>query len=138
MKSIILMSHGRLASGLLSSLEVITGELEHVHAIDMYVDEEKLETKLEKIIEENKIDLDRTIIFTDIIGGSVNQEIINRVNLSNTLIVAGMNLPLLLSVVTTDLSKITLETIDELVKANRKQIQLVNKMLDNLDDDFDL
>lgn len=138
MKYIILMSHGSLASGLLSSLEIITGKLDYVYAIDMYIDNEKLESKLERLIKENKIDLDETVIFTDIIGGSVNQEIINYVNLNNTFIIAGMNLPLLLSIVTTNLYEITSESLEKLVELNREQIQLVNKILDNSEDDFDI
>lgn len=136
MKDIILVSHGRLASGVLSSVELITGDQDHIHAIDMYLDDKKLDEKFNELVSSKEIDLNQTIVITDILGGSVNQEILTKVDLNQTLIITGMNLPLLLSIVTTDWNSLNKESIQAIINQANEQIIIVNNLLDDSDDDF--
>lgn len=136
MKNIILISHGQLASGMLSAVELITGKQEQLHSIDMYLDDEKLVNKFNELVSRKNIELDKTIIVTDILGGSVNQEILTLVNLTKTIVITGMNLPLLLTLVTSNLEEISLENIEGTIKQVNDQILLVNALLNDTEDDF--
>lgn len=133
MKHIILISHGKLASGMVSAVELITGKQELLHSIDMYLDDGKLVDKFKKLVSDKEIDVDQAIIITDVLGGSVNQEILTQVDLSKTMIVTGMNLPLLLTLMTSDLEGNSIESI---ISQANDQIILVNTLLNDTEDDF--
>lgn len=97
---ILLASHGELSKGILSSIEMILGEIPM--GIDTfclypganpqdYVDE--LEIKI-------KNDLNEThLIFTDIEGGSVNTACMQLARYENVFVLAGMNLLLVLELI---------------------------------------
>ncbi|MHC5250526.1 PTS sugar transporter subunit IIA [Enterococcus sp. LJL90] len=133
----ILISHGRLASGILSAVEVILGKQSNVVSIDMYLDDETLDEKLFSLKETDGFLESQSIILTDIFGGSVNQKAITSFDLTQTKIITGMNLPLVLELLTlkNDFSD---EKIQQLVFDSRKQIQFVNDLLleDTNNDDF--
>lgn len=100
MRKVLLTSHGRLASGLKDTVEFFVGTSEMITSIDAYVNSSgdyqyELQAFVD-IAEEGE-----AVIFTDIYGGSVNQQITAMVLESgkNIPIVAGMNLPIVLSTV---------------------------------------
>lgn len=100
--NIILVSHGDLAKGILSSAQMIIGKQENIEAFGLYpqssVDdlEKMLETELEKVKETEEI-----LIMTDLFSGSpfnVVTRLMHRY--PKVQHITGMNLPLLLEVVT--------------------------------------
>lgn len=74
MRRIVLVSHGRLAQGMMSSLEMIAGKQPHVTAIGAYMQDSPDVTKsllsMANLLEEG----DEMVIVTDLLGGSVNNE----------------------------------------------------------------
>ena len=56
MNKILVCSHGSLAKGLLSSLQIIMGSLNNIDALSFYENQEGVEDlkKLEKYLEENQ------------------------------------------------------------------------------------
>lgn len=133
----ILISHGKLASGLLAAVEVILGKQEQVFAIDMYLDEETLEDKVNHLFEKGQLLDEETIVLTDIFGGSVNQKAIEKFDLEKTNIITGMNLPLILEFLMAgrNLSK---DRVRQIVADTREQIKFVNDAMqaESLEDDF--
>lgn len=133
----ILISHGKLASGLLAAVEVILGKQEQVFAIDMYLDEETLEDKVNHLFEKGQLLDEETIVLTDIFGGSVNQKAIEKFDLEKTNIITGMNLPLILEFLMAgrNLSK---DRVRQIVADTREQIKFVNDVIqaESLEDDF--
>lgn len=92
---IILISHFDLAQGLKKSLCYFTSEAENIIAINAYSDIDNPEEELRKVI--SKIDTDeRVLIFSDILGGSVNQYTLPYLSNENFFIFTGMNLPMVL------------------------------------------
>ena len=75
MRKILIASHSELAEGMKQTLKFFAGNQIDVSAICAYVDEESLQSKLDAFFEKVS-DEDEVLIFTDLLGGSVNQAII--------------------------------------------------------------
>ena len=97
---IILASHGRLALGMQDTLNMIVGRHPNLYAYAAYLDGNET-NYLEEIC--GIIDSDsreQVVIVTDILGGSVNTNIIQLLERYHNLrVIAGMNLPLVMELV---------------------------------------
>lgn len=115
MKKILLASHGNLAIGLKHSVEFFLGKNESIVAIGAYVDNTDHHLKEIKSFIDS-VEQDNAIIFTDIYGGSVNQQVTFEVLSSgkDIPIIANMNLPVVMSVALYE-GKITLENINNIL-----------------------
>ena len=135
MRKILIASHGKMASGLKNTLEVFLGETDSIVAVDAYLDSsDDYLVKIAEFVE--NADAKNDVIFTDIFGGSVNQQVVALVlrMKSKLQVVSSMNLPVILSLALTDgeLTKdiiiaATMECIPKLVEIN----------FDNSDDEGD-
>lgn len=129
MNKILIASHGHLASGVQSSLEILTGMGNKVTVIDAYVDDHDYVPDIRKFIDE--LDGQTGIIFTDLFGGSVNQKVMLEVaDHENVFVITGTNLPIVLSVVLEG-EEITKAKLEELIAAS--QVQLVEEPKDDTD-----
>ena len=116
MKRILLTSHGRLASGLKDTLEFFLGQSDMIAAVDAYVDTSSdYLQQLQRFVDSAGVG--EAIIFTDIYGGSVNQQVSAMVMESgkDIPIVTGMNLPIVLSAAMTD-DCLTAERMESMLK----------------------
>lgn len=91
----LLITHGKLAEGLLDSAKMLIGELNNVDYISfdekMGIDE--LELSIKRYINENS--LTEILIFTDILGGTpFNIATLTSSEYDNIAIIYGLNLPL--------------------------------------------
>ncbi|EPH61201.1 PTS system fructose IIA component [Enterococcus casseliflavus 14-MB-W-14] len=123
---VILASHGRFASGILHSLELICGNKQSVIAIDCYVHEAfDLTVTVDTLMETYKEH--EMIVITDIFGGSVNNEFLRYIKQPNFYLIAGLNLPLLIEL-TTQLNGggVISETIRQTLANSKNMIQFCN------------
>lgn len=114
MNKIVLASHGDLAKGMRQTAEMIIGTSENIYALSAFRDEdEPVNIQLEKLLAE--IGYEDVYLLTDIFGGSVNNDllVLQQAHPEVTLI-AGMNLPLVISIAT-QFQKISEETLAHLV-----------------------
>lgn len=135
MNKILIASHGHLASGIQSSLEILTGLGKQVTVIDAYVDDSDYVPNIKKFIDE--LDGETGVIFTDLVGGSVNQKVILEVaDHKNIFVITGTNLPIVLSLaLSTD--PITKESLMSLIEQSQVQlVELANEDSDLSDDSF--
>ena len=136
MRKIILASHHLMAEGLKDTLQYIGSSLDHIEAVCAYMDNIPVEQQLKNAI--GKIDKnDEYIIFTDMLGGSVNQEAIKYLQYPNVYIITGMSLPIVLSIV---LSLSSYDKVDETVIRSaiedaKQQTVFVNDVVRNLEAD---
>lgn len=134
---ILLLSHGNFASGLKSSAELITGENKNIHALDLYLDNEKLDAKLKKLREAHPLDEENLIVLTDIQGGSVTQQVIGNFDLNKVQVVTGMNLPLLLSLITSGMDTLDKKGLNEMIEISKDSVLSVNDFLEQAaEEDF--
>lgn len=112
---IILIGHGKIGSGVLTSLKLIYGNTQNISSIDTYTEKDfNLVDTVHNLIEENKgNDL---IVVTDLFGGSINNEFLKYASNKNFYLLTGMNLALVLDLA----SKIDLranESVEDIVKS---------------------
>lgn len=135
MKKYLIASHGHLASGLQSSLEILTGMGDKVSVIDAYVDDHDYVPDIKKFIEQ--LNGEVGVIFTDLVGGSVNQKVmLEVVGHENVLVISGTNLSIVLSVIL-EADELTKEKLNGLI--SQSQVQLVEAPQENTemsDDSF--
>ena len=137
MKKIIIASHQYLAQGLKSTLEYIVPNTVEVIDINAYIEnisvENQILTSLEQCNEEEQI-----FVFTDLLGGSVNQEFIEKITKYNIELIAGANLPIIMTIVLSlgeqDLTK---DEIREAIEEARDQLVYVNDLLSTQEIDED-
>lgn len=131
-RKFLIASHGRMAGGIKSSLEIIIGKVDHVFLIEAYVDENKpLEKDINEVLE-NVNTGDELIIFTDLLGGSITNQLAKYALQENIHIVSGFNLPLLVEILLADEEEPTNELIENAIKNAREQIVYVNDLMNTV------
>lgn len=130
-RKLILASHGSFASGILSSLELICGKNDRITTIDAYMTADyNLSEVIKVLMDENKEN--EVIVVTDIFGGSVNNEFLNYIHTPNFYLVAGMNLPLLIELMTQlDFADSIPEMINQALANSTTTIQFCNETIQN-------
>lgn len=139
-KKIAIVTHGNLATGFESALKVLIGNQPDVEltAIPAYLeDNQDWKESLKDFfgtIDEEKLN----IVFTDIYGGSVNQNIFVEYNEKPMTIITGINLPILMEILLAPFETVSEFTrgLVAIVENSRKQLK-ISKVEENEDDFFD-
>lgn len=139
MKRFIVASHGELAKGIQSTIELFAGHELPITYITAYTKADSdLDDQLKKALAP-VTPADQVIIFTDLMGGSVNQKLtLAAAPYKNIFIIAGFNLPVILEAVLSadpvDQKYIT--TLIDKGRAGLQQVSLPSKPIDSSNDDF--
>ncbi|MBI0023073.1 MULTISPECIES: PTS sugar transporter subunit IIA [Lactobacillus] len=137
---IILVSHGKLAKGMKDTVEMIAGQQENLEAYEAYengTSDDSFINDLKNSLASSKND--DVIVVTDVLGGSVNNEATQLLkDHPNLTILTGMNLPLIITLVTTVNSGISDEKVSEAIDEGKKGVLSVNKLMTEEDDEGDL
>jgi mannose/fructose-specific phosphotransferase system component IIA len=129
MRKFLIATHGSFAAGIKSSLEMIIGSTENLYTIQAYTEGNKTITdELDEIMQKIS-DNDELIIFTDLAGGSITNQVLQTALKKNVYIIAGVNLPLLLDIVLSDPGSPVNEVIETGILNAKDQIVFVNKMI---------
>lgn len=117
----VIATHGKLASGALSALELLIGKKRKILVIDAYVEghssvQESLEQLLEGIEEP-------IVVFTDTVGGSVNREVMLTLRERDAYILTDFNLALLLEICSLSDEEVTEEKINACIELCSKQLR---------------
>lgn len=130
MENIVLVSHGSMADGVKSSLEMIIGIQEHIFTVSLRDDIEQFELDLNKIMNKLK---GNVLIITDILGGTPSNVSINKYLLKENInIISGMSLPLVLeATLNSNLTK------EELILTAKKSISDVLEIITSVRNDND-
>lgn len=124
MKQILIATHGKMASGIRYTAELIVGKMAEITTIDAYVTpEDNVEKKFEEYFEQHEND--RIFVFTDLMGGSVNQKLLGYSQKENVTLITGTNLPVLMQVMMAD-DDVTEDEIQEFINDAREELQVVD------------
>ena len=124
MKQILIATHGKMASGIRYTAELIVGKMAEITTIDAYVTpEDNVEKKFEEYFVQHEND--RIFVFTDLMGGSVNQKLLGYSQKENVTLITGTNLPVLMQVMMAD-DDVTEEEIQEFIDDAREELQVVD------------
>jgi len=133
-RKFLIATHGTFANGLKSSLDVIAGPQENVFFIQAYLDNlDSIQGELETLLK-NKGPQEEWVIFTDLLGGSITNQVVRYASGAHVHIIAGVNLPLLLELVLTDPSIPVEAVIEDILIKAREQMVYVNKLLQSNND----
>lgn len=129
-RKFLIATHGAFAKGIRSSLDIIAGPMVHVYLIQAYLEENKP-------IEKDLIDLlgseyraeEEWMIFSDLLGGSITNQILQVALRKNVHVVAGFNLPVLLDVLLADTDTPVEEVIEQAIINAKEQLVYVNKLI---------
>ena len=128
-RKFLIATHGTFAKGLKSSLDVIAGVQENVFFIQAYLDNvDDIKDELETLLK-NKGPQEEWVIFTDLLGGSITNQVVRYVSGEYVHIIAGVNLPLLLELVLTDPVIPVEAVVEDILAKAREQMVYVNKLL---------
>jgi mannose/fructose-specific phosphotransferase system component IIA len=124
MKRVLIATHGYLADGYRSSIELLIGKQECLSCIDAYVDESDYTQRIREFVDSVSDD-DQGIIFTDLYGGSVFQKVVLTYPEALGLYhVTGMNLALVLEVLLSD-QALTQKALEQSIETARQSMQLM-------------
>ena len=128
MATIILASHGEFAQGLKQTATMIIGDSVPIHALSAFRDEdESILVQIKKLLA--TIDIEETYIVTDILGGSVNNDMLTIIKEYEGLqLITGMNLPLVISIATYN-GKIGESELEKLIKESQQSVIDCRKLL---------
>ena len=122
MLKIFLSSHGHMASGIKSSLDILIGNTDKITVFDAYVDEKNVQDVLDNFYKTVSED-DEVLLLSDLYGGSVNQVMFTYLNRPNTRLVSGVNLALVLELAIKE--TISDSELEELVETSRMMMKIV-------------
>ncbi len=132
-KNIIVLTHGNLATGIIQSAQLILGKIPNLLSISVDLDGtiEDIVNKIKKaeisFLEERPI-----IIVTDIPGGSTTQAAIKMAaGQTNKYLITGLNLGLLLALITLELTQNREDNIKK-IKKSILEAQNTIQIIDNL------
>ena len=132
MLKIFLSSHGHMASGIKSSLDILIGNTDKITVFDAYVDEKNVQDVLDNFYKTVSED-DEVLLLSDLYGGSVNQVMFTYLNRPNTRLVSGVDLALVLELAIKE--TISDSELEELVETSRMMMKIVK--IEALADDND-
>ncbi|MCI8567138.1 MAG: PTS fructose transporter subunit IIA [Lachnospiraceae bacterium] len=143
MRHYVLASHAYLSKGFTSALELIIGRQQHLKYYCAYVDETEAGQEHFKDVLLHDLDAlppqDEVIVMTDMFGGSVNNELMELIRRKNTHLVTGVNLALVIGILTGDEEEPADQLIPRMVEEARGAMLYCNEMdLEEADpiDDF--
>ena len=123
MTRFFLASHGHMASGLASSIQILTGDSSRLTVFDAYVDDRSLEEQLNHFFETTPQE-DQKILLSDMYGGSVNSIMYPFLSRPNTTLIAGVNLALVIGLLLGG-EPLDPDTIKMVVEQSREALQIV-------------
>lgn len=121
----IIATHGTMASGIKNTIEMLTGKNEDIYAIDAYVETQELGKEFEKLL--SAFDGECVYVFTDVVSGSVNQEICRFLGRPKFHVITGINLPIIMELVFRN-ENLSDAEIMSIVEDAKGQLIYMNKM----------
>ena len=128
-RKFLIATHGAFAKGVSSSLELIIGSLENIYLIQAYIDENKSITEEVSRLLADTGEGEEWVIFSDLLGGSITNQILQVALRENVHIVSGFNLPVLLEVLLADTESPVEQVIEQAIVNAREQLVYVNKLI---------
>jgi len=130
MIGMVLVTHGRLAEEFIAALEHIVGRQENATAICIGPDDDIELRRQEIIASVNKADDgDGVVLLTDMFGGTPSNLAISVLDQGRVEVIAGVNLPMLIKLVSVRDSAPLATAVAQAQEAGRKYINVASQLL---------
>lgn len=137
MRKYLLASHGYLAEGLKNSVELILGKNKNIDCLCAYVgNNTNIKEAAAKILS-SLGEKDELIIMTDILGGSVNNELASFTKDRRVQLISGMNMQLVIEIILGNEDEDITNVINRAVESSKGGIVHYNSLLkDRAEEEF--
>ncbi|MGL4741074.1 MAG: PTS sugar transporter subunit IIA [Sarcina sp.] len=138
MIKVILASHGTISIGIKSALQILCGNTENIISIAGYLNDDfDLNDEIEAIFR-LKDKGDTLIVLTDILGGSINNEFMRKLETEKFYLISGMNLGLALEIFMIEENENIEENLIDIINRSKESITLCNNLIQEKikDDNF--
>lgn len=137
MRKYLLASHGYLAEGLKNSVELILGKNKNIDCLCAYVgNNNNIKEATAKILDSIEKE-DELIIMTDILGGSVNNELASFTKDKRVQLISGMNMQLVIEIILGNEDEDIKNIINRAVESGKGGIVYYNNLLkDGAEEEF--
>ena len=125
MRHVLVATHGRMAEGIKTSMEMISGPRENFTFINFYTDDKVDYEALIREYMEKPAEEDEILICTDMFFGSVSQMFVPYLKRKNVYMLTGINLPALLEVAFFE-EALSKEVIEAFAKTGHQQLYRVD------------
>lgn len=132
MKKVVIASHHKLAYGMKKTVEFLTGFTD-IYELSAYVENGDIHEQVKEIMDGMGAE-DEIFVFTDILGGSVTQNFFPYCS-ERVHVICGMNLPLILTLISNIDDNLTKEDIHEMIEEARESMVYVNECTADEDSD---
>lgn len=128
-------SHGKFSEGTKSFLEIMSGDNPNIYTVTAFLDNQSEKDLIQKVLKEIG-EFEQLIVFCDLYGGSVMQEVFRQtINDERDIqIIAGYNLALVLDIILRN-AVLTKEEIQEIINANKEAIVYVERVVETSSDE---
>ena len=135
MRKVLIATHAQMAEGVKSTAEFIIGEKNNLTFINAYINDIPFKDELDHF----KKDLneeDELVILTDILAGSVNQEVTQLTDRPHTHVITGVNLPLVLGIaLANDTTYLDADQLNKIIADAKDAIIYVNEFEPEIDEE---
>jgi PTS system mannose-specific IIA component len=130
MIGVVLVTHGRLAAEFLAAVEHVVGPQTHFETVCIEPDDD-MEVRRQEIMDlTQKVDMgEGTILLTDMFGGTPSNLAISLLDQDKNEVIAGVNLPMLIKLVSIRASQPLQSVVHETQEAGRKYINVASNLL---------
>lgn len=127
----IIATHHDMASGILDAVRILKGDYQNIHVLNAYVENDNFSREYENCLD--KIDKnEKIIVLTDLAGGSVNQIVMKTKTRDEVEIIAGVNIDIVLSVLSIDEKGDIPAQIRDAIGRSREQMIYINKLVKSI------
>lgn len=134
-RKIVIASHHAMAAGIGDTLKYLTHTNLNIYVLCAYMENKKIDSEVANIMHKFKKE-DEIFIFTDLASGSVNQEFYKYIDRPHTHIIAGVNLPIIMSISLNNSQKyFSEEVVKKLVDQAKNSLIYMNQSKENMDEE---
>lgn len=135
MRKVLIATHAQMAEGIKSTAEFIIGEKNNLTFINAYINDIPFKHELDHF-KKDLSEEDEVVILTDILAGSVNQEVTQLTDRPHTHVITGVNLPLVLGVaLANDTTYLDADQLNKIIADAKDAIIYVNEFEPEIDEE---
>lgn len=135
MRKVLIATHAQMAEGIKSTAEFIIGEKNNLTFINAYINDIPFKDELDHF-KKDLSEEDEVVILTDILAGSVNQEVTQLTDRPHTHVITGVNLPLVLGVaLASDTTYLDGDQLNKIIADAKEAIIYVNEFEPEIDEE---
>ncbi|HEY1719667.1 MAG TPA: PTS sugar transporter subunit IIA [Magnetospirillaceae bacterium] len=130
MIGLVLVTHGRLAEEMVAALEHVVGPQPAVASVCIQPDDDMEKRRLDILHSAEKVDDGSgVVVLTDMFGGTPSNLAISIMDKANVEVIAGVNLPMLIKLVSVRGRESLTEAVASAQEAGRKYINVASRLL---------